>query len=70
MEPLRDYVARRSQGLWEPVVHRAFFVVDGLNEVGTSRANSLMQEIRIYADANDKCGTGSTFGGPVATSWR
>lgn len=51
-ESLANYITRWSHGLWQPVVHGAIFVIDGLDELGITRANSLMEEIRVYVDAN------------------
>lgn len=52
---LSDYVNAKSASLFDPSAQGSFVIVDGLDEVGLTRANRFLAEITAYADANPKC---------------
>ena len=53
-EPVRDYIHRETQGFCQPLLQRTFVVIDGLDEIGVTRANNLLTQVQAYADANPK----------------
>ncbi len=50
-EPLSDYIHRMSHGFCQPSIQPVFFVIDGLDEIGVTRANDLIAQVQAYADA-------------------
>ena len=53
-EPLNEYVDRLTQGYSLPSVQGSFVVVDGVDEVGISEANALVEQFAAYVHANPK----------------
>ncbi len=53
-EPVNDYIHRMGQGFCRPSVQPILIVIDGLDEIGVTRANDLLTQIQASADANVK----------------
>ena len=53
-EPLNEYVDRLSEGYSLPSVQGSFIVIDGVDEVGVSKANALIQQFAAYVNASPK----------------
>ena len=53
-EPLYEYVDRLTEGYSLPSVQGSFTVIDGVDEVGVSEANALIQQAAAYANASPK----------------
>ena len=51
-EPLIEYVERMSQGYSQPSVQGTSILVDGLDEIGVTDANTLLERVAEYTDAN------------------
>ena len=51
---LTDYIDEKSTSLFDPTVQKSLLIVDGLDEVGVTRANRVLDEARVYGDANSK----------------
>ena len=51
---LSDYIDEKSASLFDPSVQKSLFIVDGLDEIGVTRANRVLDEARVYGDANSK----------------
>lgn len=51
---LSDYIDEKSTSLFDPSVQKSLLVVDGLDEIGVTRANRVLDEIKVYGDANSK----------------
>ncbi len=51
---LSDYIERKSASLFDPSVQKSLVIVDGLDEIGVTRANRVLDETKAYADANSK----------------
>ena len=50
-EPLNEYADRMSQGAGISFTQGTFIAIDGIDEVGVHRANTLLKEARVYAGA-------------------
>ena len=53
-EPLIEYVKRMSQGYAQPSVQGTSILIDGLDEIGVTDANALLEQVVAYTDANSK----------------
>ncbi len=53
-EPLNEYINKMTQGYSSPAIQGATIIIDGIDEIGLSQANSLLEQIRVFADANPK----------------
>ena len=53
-EPLIEYVDRMSQGYSQPSVQGTSILIDGLDEIGVTDANTLLEKVAAYTDANSK----------------
>ena len=53
-EPLIEYVERMSQGYSRPSVQGTTMLIDGLDEIGVTEANALLEQAAAYTDANSK----------------
>ena len=53
-EPLNEYVDRLTNGHSLPSVQGSFTLIDGVDEVGVSEANALIQQAAAYANASPK----------------
>ena len=53
-EPLNEYVDRLTAGYSVPTIQGSFVVIDGVDEVGVSEANALIQQAAAYANASPK----------------
>ena len=51
-EPLIEYVERMSQGYSQPSVQGTSILVDGLDEIGVTDANTLLERVAEYTDVN------------------
>ena len=51
---LSDYIDEKSTSLFDPSVQESLLIVDGLDEVGVTRANHVLDEARVYGDANSR----------------
>ena len=50
-EPIEEYVAQRSKGLSLTSLTGLLIIVDGLDEIGVKAANSLLNKLSIFTDA-------------------
>ena len=53
-EPVSDYIRRMTRGLCQPSLQPTLVVIDGLDEIGVTRANALLAQLQAYAEANGK----------------
>ena len=53
-EPLNEYINKMTQGYSSPDIQGTAIIIDGIDEIGLSQANSLLEQIRVFADANPK----------------
>ena len=51
---LSDYIDEKSTSLFDPAVQKSLLIVDGLDEIGVTRANRVLDEAKVYGDANSK----------------
>ena len=51
---LSDYIDEKSTSLFDPSVQESLLIVDGLDEIGVTRANRVLDEAKVYGDANSK----------------
>ncbi len=51
-EPLIEYVERMSQGYSQPSVQGTSILIDGLDEIGVTAANAMLEQVAAYTDAN------------------
>ena len=49
--PIGEYVEQISKGLSRTSLHGALIIVDGLDEIGVKAANSLLEKLSIFTDA-------------------
>ena len=49
---LSDYIDEKSTSLFDPSVQKSLLIVDGLDEIGVTRANRVLDEARVHGDAN------------------
>ena len=54
---LSDYIDEKSTSLFDPSVQKSLLIVDGLDEIGVTRANRVLDEAKVYGDANSKFAT-------------
>ena len=50
-EPLVAYIDRMSRDCFRPSVQDVAVIIDGLDEVGVTEANKLLDDIAIFSDA-------------------
>ena len=53
-EPLNEYFSRMTQGYSSPAIQGAAIIIDGIDEIGLTRANLLLEQSRVFVDANPK----------------
>ena len=53
-EPVRDYIERSIQGNGDPYDPRIILIIDGVDELGATRAIELYHQIKVYVDANQR----------------
>ena len=53
-ESLRDYIERSLQGNADPFDPRVLLIIDGVDELGTTRALDLYHQAKVYSDANQR----------------
>ena len=53
-EPIADYIDQKSQGYSCPSVQGILIIIDGLDEIGVYRADSVLEQVAIYTYANPK----------------
>ena len=53
-EPLNEYVNRMAGNLASPLVQGTVVIVDGIDELGISQANSLIDQLVVFTEANPK----------------
>ena len=53
-EPLNEYFNRMTQGYSSFAIQGAAIIIDGIDEIGLTRANSLLEQSKVFADANPK----------------
>ena len=53
-EPVSDYIHRMTRGFCQPSLQPTLVVIDGLDEIGVTRANALLAQFQAYAEANGK----------------
>ena len=51
-ETLAEYVDRKSQGYSQPSVQGTSILIDGLDEIGVTAANRLLEQVAAYTNAN------------------
>ena len=59
-EPLRDYIQRSLQGNADPFDPRVLLIIDGVDELGSSRALDVYHQVKVYVDANERATVIST----------
>ena len=53
-ETLIEYVDRMSQGYSQPSVQGTSILIDGLDEIGVTDANALLEQVAVYTAANSR----------------
>ena len=53
-EPLNEYINRMTQGYSSPAIQGVAIIIDGIDEIGITRANELIKKIKVFAGANPK----------------
>ena len=53
-EPLIEHVDRMSQGYSQPSVQGTSILIDGLDEIGVTAANALLEQVAAYTGANSR----------------
>ena len=53
-EPVSDYIRRMTRGFCQPSLQPTLVIIDGLDEIGVTRANALLAQFQAYAEANGK----------------
>ena len=53
-EPLNEYINRMTQGYSSPAIQGVAIIIDGIDEIGLTRANELIRKIKVFAGANPK----------------
>ena len=52
--PLSKYIAESLHGYTDPYNPRVLFIIDGVDELGPSRATDILRQIAAYVDANSE----------------
>ena len=53
-ESLNEYFSKMTQGYSSPAIQGAAIIIDGIDEIGLTRANLLLEQSRVFVDANPK----------------
>ena len=53
-ESLNEYFNRMTQGYSSLAIQGAAIIIDGIDEIGLTRANLLLEQSKVFADANPK----------------